>query len=306
MFEYFCRINRTESVVKPDTSYIKNAVAICYNADVDAEEVVNQRIYTKEEALTYTNAPEIADFLSGAGRYLDLMILPQDALLSAYEFDFIKNIAMTILITDEVKEANEVVDFPLLDDVNTCVNFTTTEIEAAKTFAKKGCAFVSDLGAAPLFWTVGTFLNQTIFTDMQAKVSNYFGGGIVDSAVADDLFNERVSFYIENETSSNLGFFASAARQFSYEYIYATVKRELQYQTVNYLAINAPKNTDVKRKLLAVQLNDTMQNFIDMGYIVSASKIVINKTLADFVVSGSFNMDQGQPFWRIQIDLTEA
>lgn len=154
-------------------------------------------------------------------------------------------------------------------------------------------------GAQSMMFAFGELLSSFNWGNKQ-YVEMPISDGVEELAVANDLFNKRISFVLADERYLNrLAMFAVGGRAIVAPYIIKNLNIEMQYRALNWIQENEPSYTLKEASLLETRIQeDVINNFIVRNLIVSGS-ISITLQQDNFVASGAINVPTPKALWRV-------
>lgn len=182
-------------------------------------------------------------------------------------------------------------------------------VAEAQAVIENRCAFKVAAQATPtnMFNAFGKLLsNQSNWLNNQ-YISMPVNDQVSDLGSANSLFDERVSFVINDEEFGNrLALFAAGGKAIVAPYIIKNLRINLQSRTLQWISQNQPQYTLKDAALLETRLEeDVIQNFIDRQWIESGN-ISITLREQNFVANGAINVPEPKALWRVFGELTQT
>ena len=172
---------------------------------------------------------------------------------------------------------------------NTCTFFNN---EIVSSSYKSLYSFAKILSAT--FWR-----NQQYISAQSSK------GAVLSKGFAESLFDDRVSFYLHDETSgTRLGFFVAGGLSITTPYIAKEIELKMQYEMTNFLTVNQPFNVELERAELERIASSLLEEYKESGYLDpnEINEIKVTKSAEVFVVNGNLTTSPSIALWRIKID----
>lgn len=151
----------------------------------------------------------------------------------------------------------------------------------------------------------GSLLSGARWRNQQYMSTTETTGLITTKGICEALFDERVSFWLQDDDNGNrLGFFGAGGESITTPYINEEVQLNVQYQMANYVTVNQPFNVAVSRASLARLGNKLVGEYIDIGYLDPDAQNIVTITDAaeTFVVSGALVISPSVALWRVRMD----
>ncbi|TON05657.1 hypothetical protein CGH64_25485, partial [Vibrio parahaemolyticus] len=120
----------------------------------------------------------------------------------------------------------------------------------AEQIAMKDTAFLDDAGSyTGCYEAFGRLLSQAYWRNCQYYVLDSSNPASVVYTVgkADDLFNKRISFFLNGSDGPTLGFFGNGNAAITKAYIDRQAQLKTQEAITSYIQTNEPNNTAVQR-----------------------------------------------------------
>ena len=136
-------------------------------------------------------------------------------------------------------------------------------------------------------------------------VNTLLGNPVVELNKADLLFDERLSFYLQDdEQGVRLAFFVAGGKSITTPYIDEELRVVIQSDMLNFLSANQPMNIETNRRLLQQVGNKVIQSFIDRSLLDpdGTNTLTITKSNEVFIVDGEMTTSEAVALWRVQID----
>lgn len=194
------------------------------------------------------------------------------------------------------------IDVGVFDGV---VGFSTPDADFAATFAatENRCAFYEGdggNGAKSMFYAFGKLLSNTADWSNQQYISMPYNDGVDLLGDANSLFDDRVSFVInDTEFGNRLAFFVAGGKAIAAPYIGKNLRIDLQSRALSWIAANQPDYTLVEATLLETELQDEViqKQYIDRK-LISAGTIEISLVQSNFVANADINIAEPKALWK--------
>ncbi|MHA2782595.1 hypothetical protein [Vibrio harveyi] len=269
-------------------------------------------IYDSTIISDYTDNTEVPFFMVGGMEAIYLLMLaaevdPADE--NAIAFDPTDYFTLCFS-TDMTIEEAQAINFADFDGVKV---YATSDKVLAEELNKTETAFLegADLyqGAYEQF---GKFLSRTYFRNCQYNVLSGDNATSVIWTVgeADDLFNKRISFFLNGNDGPTLGFFGNGGSAITKRYIDRLIHLEVQEAITNYIQTNEPNNTAVQRVNIEEAAAAVITKYEGYPYFYldpdANNFINIMKSNELYYVNGAAELKDAEPIWRAQIEVKEA
>ncbi len=146
------------------------------------------------------------------------------------------------------------------------------------------------------------------FGKLLSVASDWLNQQYITMPLADDvdtlgeavnLFDERISFVIEDaEDGNRLAFFSANKRAIVAPYIIKNLIVDIQSKGLQYVSGNMPSYTLKHAALLEDELKSVIQSYVDRAWIVSGS-ISITLVEDNFVANSLINVPDPRALWRV-------
>lgn len=185
------------------------------------------------------------------------------------------------------------------------VGYSSSDAEVAQTFAtppnRVGFFRSVSNGAKNMFFAFGKLLsNQSTWLNQQ-YIAMPFNDGVETLGLANSMFDDRVSFVLnDTEFGNRLAFFVAGGKAIVAPYIKKNLSIDLQSQTLTWLSANQPQYTIVNATLLESNLQQKViqEKYIDTNMITDG--IIEIKLIQDnFVANGDIDITEPKAFWRV-------
>lgn len=185
------------------------------------------------------------------------------------------------------------------------VGFSTSDAAVAQQFGtapKRTGFFRADAnGAKNMFYAFGKLLSNVATWANQQFISMPFNDNVDTLGAANSLFDDRVSFVLnDTEFGNRLAMFAAGGKAIVAPYIKKNLEIDLQSQTVSWIAANQPQYTLVNAALLESNLQERV---IERKYIqtqlITAGVISITLVNDNFVATGAVDISEPSALWRV-------
>lgn len=170
------------------------------------------------------------------------------------------------------------------------------------------CAFYATAltGAKNLFYAFGKLLANPLNWYNQQYIEMPFSDGVNTLGDSNNLFDDRISFVIQDAQFSNrLGFFACGGQAIVAPYILKNLVIEMQSTALNYVAINQPQYTPTEAALIEDELQKVIDEYVVRQWIENGN-IEIKLEQANFVASGYIEVSEPSALWRFFVELRQS
>ncbi len=185
------------------------------------------------------------------------------------------------------------------------VGFSSSDDAVARAFGanENRCGFFQDddNGAISMFYAFGKLLSNLANWSNQQYVSMPVDDGVDTLGQANTLFDEKVSFVLQDtEFGNRLALFAAGGKAIAAPYIGKNLRVDLQSRTLSWIAANQPSYTLKNAALLEQRLQDDIiqLRYIDTGWI-TAGVISIKLLQDNFVASGFIDIAEPKALWKV-------
>ncbi len=185
------------------------------------------------------------------------------------------------------------------------VGYATSDSNVAQTFGttENQCGFFisDDNGAMNMFYAFGKLLSNLASWSNQQYISMPADDGVDTLGQANTLFDNRVSFVLQDTQYGNrLALFAAGGKAIAAPYIGKNLRVDLQGRTLSWIAANQPDYTLTNAALLEAELQDEIiqKRYIDTKWI-SAGVIEVKLLNSNFVGSGFIDIAEPKALWKL-------
>lgn len=185
------------------------------------------------------------------------------------------------------------------------VGFSSANAAVCQSFGVESqrCAFFCDAsnGADNMCFAFGSLLSNLTSWTNQQYIPMPFNDGVDTLGEANSLFDDRVSFVLnDTEFGNRLALFVAGGKAIVAPYIGKNLRLDLQSRSLSWIAANQPQYTLTEAALLEARLQEDIieQRYIQTKWI--AAGVVEVKLLQDnFVASGYIDISEPTALWRI-------
>lgn len=304
LLDYAVPFNQVESLPPPSFGFLHRiGVVVPAEATMTESQITLVTDPTQLAAVT-SHDDELQGFFDGGGTQMYVINLVDSAdlhaLIEGKESEFYTVYVHTAILAEVL--ASGVVWNGVK---STAVDAETSDLTAA--MSDKTCLFASAGDKAnynPLF-AFGSLLSAAMWRNQQYITSTVSDGAIDTLGQAELLFDERVSFYLEDEDYGfRLGFFGAGGKSITTPYITQEVELNMQYEMANWIAINQPFNTSIQRASLERIGNKILDGYVELGYLDpdAVNELKVNDSAEAFVVNGNLTLAPSVALWRVKVD----
>lgn len=184
------------------------------------------------------------------------------------------------------------------DDAEICADFATAE---------NRCAFFTNSTnkAKNMFYAFGKLLSNQVNWSNQQYISMPFNDDVDVLGEAISLFDDKVSFVInDDEFGNRLALFCAGGKAIVAPYISKNLRIDLQSRGLSWVAANQPSYTLTNAALLEARLQEDIiqQRYIDTGWI-DAGVVSIKLLNDNFVGTAEINIAEPRALWRIEAEM---
>lgn len=301
LLDYAVPFNQVDSLPGPSYGFLHRlAVAVLHDDAELPPDITVVTDPTELEALT-TYAPDLLGAFDGGLNSIILLRVQSIAELAT-------------LWTGKEQEAYTVFAHNSLNADEFDTGFTWNGVKGsaitianAKPLASRMCIFGLNGGLSsysPLY-AFGKLLSAATWRNQQYIPTPGSVGMVTDLGMAELAFEDRVSFWLQDDDNGNrLGFFAHAGKSITTPYIGKEIEITMQYEMTNFLTVNQPFNVAVERAELERIGNKILSNYLDNGYLDpdGANVIKVTDSVEAFVVTGNLTTSPAVALWRVKMD----
>lgn len=154
-------------------------------------------------------------------------------------------------------------------------------------------------------YAFGALLSAATWRNQQYIGTKKEIGLIDDLGIAETLFNDRVSFWLNDDTYGNrLGFFVAGGKSITTPYIDREITMQMQFAMTNFLTVNQPFNVAVERAELERIGGKMIGEYIELGYLdpEGVNALTVKDSTENFVVAGNLTTSPAVALWRIKME----
>lgn len=309
LLNYAVPFSQVTSLPPPNFGYLhKLAVAVLHEPPVDPDPALPADITLVTdpadlEALTAHHA-ELKGAFDGGLNSIYLIRVNDSAelieMLAGKEGEF-----YTVFHHQSIPIADALAAHAAWKAVGATVSASVADIDAANT--DRLCLF-GTLGLVSAYnplLAFGSLLSGAFWRNQQYIPTSDATGAISDVGLCEQLFDARVSFFLQDDEQGNrLGFFAAGGKSITTPYISKEVEETMQFRMTNYLASAQPFNVVVERGRLEQIADKTLVEYQDLGYLDPdmPNDVRIVKTAEAYVVAGTLVTSPSVALWRVKMD----
>lgn len=178
----------------------------------------------------------------------------------------------------------------------------------AQAIIKNRCAFyrAGTTGAKNLLFAFGKLLANPLNWYNQQYIEMPFADGVTLLGDANNLFDDRISFVIEDaQYAKRLGFFVCGGQAIVAPYILKNLVIEMQGTALNYLATNNPQYTPTQASLIEDELQKVIDEYKLRQWLESGN-VDIKLEQSNFVASGYITVSEPSALWRFFVELRQS
>ncbi|MBD0785778.1 hypothetical protein HUO09_05455 [Vibrio sp. Y2-5] len=269
-------------------------------------------VYDSSSFEAYTDNAHVSFFMAGGLNTVYLLMLatqvdPEDDV--AVDFDptdyFTLCFSEDYALDDAIK-----IDFENFSGIKA---YSASDKSKAEELSQTDTVFYDDKGSySGCYEQFGRFLSQVYWRNNQYYVLDSANPASTVSTVgeADDLFNKRISFYLNGSDGPTLGFFGNAGHAITKAYLNRLIRLETQEAITSYIQTNEPNDTAVQRVNIEEAAMAIISKYEHYPYFYLDSDkdnyINIVKSSDMYYVDGEAEVKVADPIWRAQISVREA
>lgn len=185
------------------------------------------------------------------------------------------------------------------------VGFASDDPTVAQAFGANArrCPFLygSDNGAKNMFYAFGKLLSNLSNWTNQQYIPMPFNDGVDELGEANSLFDNRVSFVInDTEFGNRLAMFCVGGKAIVAPYIEKNLRVDLQSRALTWVSANHPSYTLTNAALLEQRLQEDIinQRYIQTQWI-EAGVISVRLLQDNFVANAEIDIAEPKALWRI-------
>jgi len=161
-------------------------------------------------------------------------------------------------------------------------------------------------GAKNMAFAFGKLLSNAGNWANQQYVTMPYGDDVNTLGDADDLFDRRISFVIEDsQYGKRLGFFVVGGKAIISPYIEKNLKVDMQSSALTYISANQPQTTPKHASLIEDELEEVIELYKTRGWIEEGT-VAITVEDSNFVAAGAINISEPSAFWKINAQLLKT
>jgi hypothetical protein len=182
--------------------------------------------------------------------------------------------------------------------------------EAQATIENRAAFFANSTNKAKnMFFAFGSMLAHASDWLNQQYIQMPFNDGVEELGEALSLFNDKVSFVINDEEFNNrLSLFACGGVAIAAPYIKKNLCIDLQSRALQWISANQPQYTVKEAALLETRLEEDVINdyVLNKGWIESGNVEITISPTGNFTATGSIEIPQPKALWRVESELRET
>ncbi len=269
-------------------------------------------VYDTSVFATYTDNPHVSFFMAGGLNTVYLLMLasevdPEDD--TAIDFD--PTDYFTFCFSEDYALDDAInIDFENFAGIKA---YSTSDKTKAEELNQTDTAFYDANGSySGCYEQFGRYLSQVYWRNNQYYVLDSSNPASTVSTVgeADELFNKRISFYLNGSDGPTLGFFGNAGNAITKAYLNRLIRLETQEAITSYIQTNEPNDTAVQRVNIEEAAMAVISKYEQYPYFYLDSEknnyINIVKSSDMYYVDGEAEIKVAVPIWRSKIAVREA
>ncbi|WP_165312986.1 hypothetical protein [Vibrio ziniensis] len=269
-------------------------------------------VYDPTTVENYTDNKEVAYLMTGGlEKFYLLMLASEVDPENAEAIDFDPTDYFTLCFSTDVDIADaQNLSFADFSGVRA---FVTTDKAQAEELAQTDTVFFDEYGSyTGCYEAFGRLLSLPFWRNCQYYVLDSTNTATTIKTVgeADDLFNKRISFFLNGSDGATLGFFGNGNAAITKAYVDRLARLKTQEAITGYIQVNTPNNTSVQRVNIEESAAAVITEYESYPFFYLDSDVdnFINITKSDeqYVVAGKAAIKDAEPIWRANIEVTEA
>ncbi|CAH1521278.1 conserved hypothetical protein [Vibrio owensii] len=269
-------------------------------------------IYDPTTIANYTDNAEVPRFFVGGLEKVYLLMLASEVDPDETEaIDFDPTDYLTLCFSTDVDITTaESINFADFTGVRVYANGDKAKVEE---LSATDTAFLDDNSAySGAFEQIGNLLSKVYWRNCQYNVLEGTNPTTTIKTVGEgnDLFNKRVSFFLNGADGPTLGFFGNAGNAITKKYIWHLIRLEVQQAITAYIQTNEPNNTAVQRINIEEEAMSVIEKYEGEPYFYLDSDknnyVSIFKSNEQYVVYGKSELKDAEPIWLTKIEVVEA
>ncbi|MFV0448068.1 MAG: hypothetical protein ACK5MF_06355 [Vibrio sp.] len=269
-------------------------------------------IYDATDFAKYTDNTDVSFFMTGGLSKVYLLVLATEVdPADENVIDFDPTDYFTLCFSSDIDIADaQSVDFADFSGVKA---YATADKALAETLAKSDTVFLDDNGCyAGCYEAFGRLLSQMYWRNCQYYVLDSDNPTTTIKTVSEgsDLFDKRISFFLNGSAGPTLGFFGNTGNAITTAYVKRLIRLQTQEAITSYIQVNQPNNTSVQRINIEEAAADVILQYEGYPYFYLDSDVdnYINIVKSDetYYVNGEAAVKDAEPIWRAKIEVSEA
>jgi len=305
LLDYVFPITSIEPTPQASTAFLKNVLVVVKPKDEVPTGVITLCTTPAAVAALTDNADVAQLFNAGMQR---VFVLVNDDLEIATDIASKLSDFYTILVSSDFTDVDiedlDVGQFKGVVGLYSPVKATAEDYAAVEK--QVGFYSTSTTKAKNMFFAFGKLLSNTLNWRNQQYITMPFADDVVTLGDANGLFDDRVSFVLDDEQfSRRLALFAAGGKAIVAPYILRNLEVDLQSAALTYISGNQPQYTVVQASLIEDELQKVIDSYIARQWIASGS-IEVKLLQSNFVASGFIQVPTPTALWKIQGEVTQA
>lgn len=311
LLDYLFPITAITPAPAASTAFLKQVLCVAHRKDsgVTYGTIVECTDAGDVEALVGATAAAEIEELFSAGM-AKVYVLPSadldlDTYLAAATVSF-----FTILVTSDFSDSDvNSADFGDFEGVVGVASTDNATFLPAQAAIENRCAFFMDstTKAKNMFYAFGKLLSNASQWKSQQYVSMPLSNGVTTLGAAQALFDDRISFVMDDsEYGHRLSFFGAGGHAIVEPYIKQNVAVDMQSKALTYLSANQPAYTKTQASLLEDELRHVIDDYENDGVIEKGGTVEVELGDDAFVATADISIPEPSSLWIIQGTLTET
>lgn len=183
------------------------------------------------------------------------------------------------------------------------------DVAAAQAVIANRVVFFSGVTnkAKNMCYAFGKLLSNLSNWKNQQYISMPFTDSITTKGQADSLFDDGVSFVLDDtESGKVLAFFAAGGKAIVAPYILKNFRIDLQSRATTWISGNQPQYTNKECSLLEEYLVEKVVNLYIERKWIEAGTVDIKADQGNFVATGDINVSEPKALWRVYSQMQQT
>lgn len=162
-------------------------------------------------------------------------------------------------------------------------------------------------GAKNIFYAFGKLLSNPSNWLNQQYITMPFSDDVELLGDANSLFDDKVSFVIEDDEFGNrLALFAAGGKAIVAPYILKNIRIDIQSRAIQWISSNQPQYTLKEAALLETRLQEDVINSYITRNLITSGSVAISLVEQNFVANGDIEVSEPKAMWRVFSEMTQT